>query len=327
MSDSSRHSPIGGFRYGRGAHDRVRFRDDPIDDDLALFVDGTRPVHGEALRSVRDQLSENDCYTLIFFARRQTVRALREHDLDAAMSAVDALTLVTRSRIDFRDLSVDLPLFAAREAGGDLTAIIDRAEARSEPGTAGVFEATRGRAPSLTLADCDVVRVQSAHGVGLMEAWFRTSRSRANPQVEVVIAEAVVKLADRIDADGDYLVDSMHVSTLPNIWFGLHPGGDTIPTRGSAGLSAAHVLSEGPWTHGLLVFLAEFDSPTRAAELVRAAGAHSTTDRPRTAVQVGRALALFVGGSSTAGEEPLETAASLERFHPLARAVLADVAP
>lgn len=319
MNETAPPSPIGELRYTGRALDLVRYQVDPVDGRLRSFVERTRALGGEELQALRDRLSSHDIYTLLTFARRQTVCALREGDLDAARTATDALTLATRDRVDYRDLSVDFTLFAVRELGGDLTTTIDGAVERCEPGTARVFEARREPARTMTLADCALVEVRSTHGIGFMDAWYSTARAPTTR-----LAEAVVALADLIEADGDYLIGSMQVSTLPDVWFGRQPGGDTIVTRGSAGLSADHVLSDEPWSHGLLVFLAELDSAGRAEELVRAADNASHDDRPRTAVRAGRALALFVGGSSTQGESALETAASLERFHPMARAVLTD---
>lgn len=320
MNEADPSSPIGELRYTGRALDLVRFQADPVDDQLRSFVERTRALGRGELEELRDRLSGGDIYALLTFARRQTVRGLREDDLDAARTAIDALTLATRDRIDYRDLSVDFTLFAVRELGGNLTTTVDGAVERSEPGTAQVFQARREPARTMTLADCALVEVKSTHGIGFMDAWYRTARAPTTR-----LAEAVVALADLIEADGDYLVGSMQVSTLPDVWFGRRPSGDTIATRGSAGLRADHVLSDAPFSHGLLVFLAELDSPDLAAELVRAANDASHDDRPRSALHEGRTLALFVGGSSTQGEPALETAASLQRFHPLARAVLADL--
>ena len=72
-----------------------------------------------------------------------------------------------------------------------------------------------------------------------------------------------------------------------------------------------------------MVFLAEVADPPTVADLVARAHAASSPDRPRTAVSVGRLIVLFVGGSTTANEAPLETSASLDRFSNIVGAWLA----
>lgn len=320
VNDSLGRSPIGGHRYASGAHDLVRYKPDPIDDQIRGFVDGTAAQTSEQLNQTRAQFDADDFYTLLAFARRQAARALREGDLDLASCAIDALTLVSRDKIDFRDLSVDFPLYAVRELGGDLTRTIDRAVDRCEPDTAGCFEAARGRAPSLTLTDCALIRVSTSHGMGFMDDWTGATQPPSG------VAGAAVALADLIDAEGSYLVRDVKVTELPGVWFAGAGSVEDITTRGCVSLSADHVSVTHPYSHSLMVFVAELPSSQRATELARAASASSSSERPRSAEQIDRFMVLFIGGSATMGESPLETAASLERFHPMVHSAVAAVA-
>lgn len=320
VTDTPSRSPISAYRYPPEAHDLVRFLPDPADVGIRGFVDRTDGLTGDQLQGIRDHLDAEDLYTLLAFARRQTARALRDGDLGSASCAIDALTLVTRDKIDYRDLSVDFPLFAVRELGGDVARTIDRAISRCEPGTAGYFEAKRGLAQSLTLADCALIRVSTNHGVGFMDDWTGTTSPPA------ALASATVMLADLIDTEGSYLVRDIRVTDLPEVWFSQDRSVEDIATHGCISVNADHVSCTHPYSHGLMVFVAELPSAQRATELLRAAAAASSNDRPRSTLQRDRYLALFIGGSTTMGETPLETAASLERFHVLAQSALADPA-
>jgi hypothetical protein len=59
------------------------------------------------------------------------------------------------------------------------------------------------------------------------------------------------------------------------------------------------------------VFLAEVQTAPAASALVRRAEAASTAARPRVAGSDGRLLIVLIGGSTTHGQESLETEASL----------------
>jgi hypothetical protein len=61
----------------------------------------------------------------------------------------------------------------------------------------------------------------------------------------------------------------------------------------------------------LLVFLAEVESVPAASALARRAEAASTADRPKVAASDGRLLIVLIGGSTTLGQQPLETEVSL----------------
>jgi hypothetical protein len=242
------------------------------------------------------------------FARRRAAAGIRDGSLPAAQEAVRALTLVTASRIDVRDLSVDFPLYAVGRLGGDLTEVVASAAGSSEPGTRAAFAARSRRAARLTLQDCAFIEVRSRYGLGFMETWAEPY----GPQSD--LAGIGVRAADRIDAVGRYAVDGLHLSSLPEIWFGrdAKPTGG-IPVSGCVSI-AASIPGRSRWEHGLLLFLAEVATTHAASALVDRAEAASTADRPRVAASEDRLLLVLIGGSTTSGQTPLETEASLGRI-------------
>lgn len=78
---------------------------------VASFVDETARLSVEELGRARSQLSVDDAYTLLHFADRESAAAVRGPEAQAAERAIDALCLVDRDAIDYRDLGLDFPLF------------------------------------------------------------------------------------------------------------------------------------------------------------------------------------------------------------------------
>jgi hypothetical protein len=290
--------------YSSGANDLGRFRGDPADAAIEAFVE-------KASHEVVAQFGEDDFYTLLLFARRAAARALRQGDLRTATSAIRALMLVDRDRIDFRDLSVDFPLYAVRELGGDVRAQIDLAVRHSSSGTAEAFEAARRRAKRVSLRDCALVQISTSYGIGFIDD---LTGARRPP---VSLAQAVVPLLDLIDEEGAYRTGDLSVSALPGVWFGQRDV-MRIAVDGCVSFSGDHIQSTHPYSHTLLVFVADFRKEREAERLASAASDASTAERPRHAVAVGRRLALFIGGSATMNEDALETSDGLQRFSRLA---------
>ena len=305
MTNDRRHSPLAGVRYSRRALDLSRFVDDPTDEVAAAVVRAASVQSTGERDALRAGLDADDCYSLLTFARRRSAAGIRDGSLEEANEAVQALTLVTVSRIDYRDLSVDFPLYAVGRLGGDLAGVVASAMAASEPGTRAYFAAKADRAARLNLDDCALIEVVSRYGLGFME----TSAEPYAPQSD--LTGIAVRMADRIDAARRYAVDDLQLSSLPEVWLGrdARPTGG-IPVSGCVSISAS-LPGGSRWEHGLLVFLAEVESAPAASALATRAEAASTADRPRVAASDGRLLIVLIGGSTTLGQEALETEASL----------------
>lgn len=191
---------------------------------------------------------------------------------------------------------MDFPLFAVRELGGDVDHVIGDAIAASDPSTAEVFTARAPSIRALSLRDCALVEVTSSYGLGFMDGLSR----RYDPETDLALA--AVRFADDVDAHGRYIVDSLHASDLPEVWFGSERRTGRVTSDGCVTVSA-QLNGASRWSHSLLVFLAELPRRRVAADLARKASSASTAARPRTAVSVDRRLALIVGGSGALRDE------------------------
>jgi hypothetical protein len=309
-------TPFSGAAYASRSHDLARYLNDPLDDVISQAVEPAVGGDLTAWAALREGLNEGDCYAIMTFAERRAAAALRTRHPKFAIDAICALALVSRDKIDYRDLSVDFPLYAVRGSGGDLQSAIDFALARSEPGTRGAFMARVGSAKRMSLRDCAYIEVQSNYGLGFMETWAEPIPRRPD------LPATAIAIADRIDDAGRYVVDTLHLSALPRVWLGLNPReGVDVPGFGGV-IVSADLRGSARWSHGLLVFLSDHgdDATARAvADLVRGA---SDAERPRTALSDGPLVLTVIGGSSTARQTAVETAASLQAI----RDDLADAA-
>lgn len=301
-------SPLGGIAYGRRAHDLCRFVADAADHAVATVVRAGARVQGKQRDDLRSRLDRHDCYTLLTFARRRAASSLRDGDLGEALEAVEALTFVSSPKIDYRDMSVDFPLYAIGRLGGDPADTAVLAAARSEPGIADSFTAAAGRTAHLSLTSCALLEVSSRYGLGFLDTWARPYAPQSD------LAGMAICLADAIDAGARYSVDELHLSSLPGVWFGRprSPPLD-IPVSGCV-LVSATTSGGSRWGAGLVAFLAEVESADLASSLAAEAKAASTASRPRAAESEGRLLLVILGGSSTRGQESRETNGSLEQL-------------
>lgn len=308
MTDSDGGSPLGGIAYGRRANDLCRFTADAADREVAAVVRAAAGIRAQERDALRSRLDSDDCHTLLTFARRRTAVALRDGDLGEVLEAVEALTLVSSPKIDYRDMSVDFPLYAVGRLGGSQTDAAALAAAKSERGTAASFTAAAGRAARMTLSDCALLEVTSHYGLGFLDTWAQPYAPDSD------LAGMAIRIADSVDAAGRYSVDGLHLSTLPGVWFGKP---STLPlgilTSGCVSVSAT--ISGGSRRGaGLLAFVAEVESPEAASSLVAEAEAASTVSRPRAAGSDGPRILLIVGGTSTRTRKAAETDGSLERL-------------
>jgi hypothetical protein len=315
QAPQSASSPLAALRYSRAGHDLVRFVSDPLDDTIANIVASAWEQDDDQRTALRSVLTTDDCYTLITFSKRRTVAALRSGALLTGLEAIWALTLIDRAKVDYRDLSVDFPLFAVRELGGDLTDVITLAVAASEPGTSSCFSAKAERSRTLTAKDCALFPVRSHYGLGFMNRW------NADYQPDTNLAELSILLADAIEAEGQYSIDDLHISQLPEEWFYQERRTGHIPTEGCVGLGA-HLNGAPRYSHGLIVFAAQVRDESVVSKLSSLAAAASSTVRPRVAAIHDRRIVLIVGGSTTRGEPTIESTDSLSRYAGLASRLL-----
>src|SRR5262245_30640475 len=125
-------SPLRDSEYPDAAAVLWRWVDAPQDAPVWAFVRAYTSVPDR--ERVRESLTIDDFYTLITFARRCVLAALRNEDPGAVESAFDALSAIDLERVDWQDVvtAAALSSYAARRVGVEPDEILDGAVQRAE---------------------------------------------------------------------------------------------------------------------------------------------------------------------------------------------------
>jgi hypothetical protein len=275
-----------GDGYPPRAGDLTRYADEPLDQRIATLVHSAAAEDLDAWNALRARLSTDDHDSLMLFADRQSVLALRTGRSVFATLAIEALALLAADRVDYRDLDVDLSLYALQATHGDETEAIAFALSRAHPDMRRLFKRRAGH--RLSLNDCGWYSFQTRHGLGFLKTW------NPIPQDPSLLVAAVA-IADRIDAWGGYAGTSIHLGTLGWVWFRRPPVPparrlDELPTKGCVSVTSDH--RAGDWKHSVHVLLADVEDEATARVLVDLARGASGPKSLRQAAS--RAARLFV---------------------------------
>jgi hypothetical protein len=104
-------SPLAGVAYDPAARELnlLHLAPTPKDELIDEFVDRFAASGGEERALQRSSLTMGDFYTVLNYARRAAVRALRSNDGELARRGITALSVIDENRIDWRDLA-SMPL-------------------------------------------------------------------------------------------------------------------------------------------------------------------------------------------------------------------------
>ncbi len=287
----------------------------------------------------------DDLYTVLRYARRAAVRALRAGDEDdqsggqrghgghggqqIAARAVNALAAIDTDRVDARDLiwQAGLLAYAVRRTGGDVVAVFEAAAARADSQTAGHLREIGGRPPG-ELREWGFREVKTAGGIGL--AQDDGGRYQARDDL-IDIAE---RIAAQIAADGTWQLSEPAVGAQPQpVWLRVdrYPEPDPELDQARAEITGCVLVRGGMESAGsvmqaqhLMMFVAQTRT-ARAAEIIaRAAGPGSGTWFAGFGVAAGQLFAMLIARSVVTEVPPAETQQSLERFRPVLAESLAD---
>jgi hypothetical protein len=305
-------SPLSGITYGQRDFDLARFVDCQSDGAVARVVRRFIAADSVEQYTIRDSLTDGDMYTMRAFSRRRAVSALRSKSVELATQGLLAMAMIDYARIDFRDVSVDLPHYALHKVGGDPENVLAHGAAISEPGTAKLFALATGRAREpRSLAQCLELMVKSRYGFGLMHTWGHRF------DVTSALPVRAIEMADVIDSTTAYQTTSIVAGLeLPTIWL----EGSESPARIEA---AAHTVQacvsinadlgglrfSGP---RLLIFIADGIDNHHATELAKLARAGARSGALQTAVAHGKRALIVNAGSSRFGGTTPETTKSFD---------------
>lgn len=279
------------IRYPRRATVLWRWVDAPQGAEIAALL------HDPDLR-----LTESDYYTLMTYARRCVLAALRTADLATALAAFEALSRVDMDRVDWRDVTVvaSLASYGARRTGLDPELVLTGPVRRATPAVA---ELLTGAAIS-EAGTGGYHELRTTNGPVLIEV--------SGPvRGAVALLKTALGVAAAIEEDGRYEVGGVGVEReVPAVWL---DGAEEERRRLKRCVS---VRADPPDSdaHFLLVFLVEAATDADAAAIAAAAQRRVFPGAVELGIAVDRRCAVVIARSAVHGVPPIEDDRSLTRL-------------
>lgn len=321
--------PAATYDSAEGSRDFLNPTPLALDSQLAELCRRIAALEPAARAATRRSISMREFYTLLTFARRMALFALRERSVDRVRDGLNAIALIELARIDYRDVPTAVALLrhAAQRIGADVGVLFDEASAIAEPEIARFLaEFSQRRLDERELCDISGQReVTTRYGVGFVDYGFRPYA----PTVDLLAA--LIEIAGLIGADR-YRSGAMQIGTeLPPVW--LRAAGEATVAkalqgaRGAASLHAfirpeAHPADD---SHSILLFLVELPDAERVRLLQELARTASHSTHSQIGCAADRLFCLVVANSMLHGVVSIETPASLARFEPGITAALRRV--
>ena len=317
-------SPLAGVAY-EPRLSLIHFIEVPTDGILDDFVARFAASGGEDRARLRADLPQRDLYTVLDYALRAAVRALRSGDGEVARRGVVALAAVDVDRVDWRDLAwiAGLLSYVLGKITGDAAGAFEAVAVLAEGNTA-AFLSRQAGLPQASLSEWGFREISTSAGVGLIEAEGAPYR----PDSDLVgLAEAVKAGMD----DGTWqLSDPVTGSRLHAVWLRAGKPGKVSKALGSiTGCvcirgTFADRNRPGAEAQHMAFFLAETGKRAAARIIARSAGPGGGDSFVAVSAAAGTLCAVLIARSAVMGTPAIETQASLERFRPvLVRALAA----
>jgi hypothetical protein len=322
-------SPLADVSYEHEAGALWRWVDQPADAVIAAVTARYAGSDEPARAVLRSSLAMNDLYTLLTFARRRALAAIRTAAAAPAIEALDALSMIDIDRVDWRDV-VSAARFACYTAGqvGAAPAIA-KAARRAAPPVADILTKTAGRELDLE-RDYGYRLVVTPDGPVLFSLGYAGTTPTGGGRN---LAPLALIIAAIINSDPAYRVGDVHADhSLPPVWLGRDADPRAIAAieaaREATEIHASPVDDPNPFSNFLNVWLMQ--TRTAADTAAIAAAAESRPADPARAlmpVAAGCLCAVVVAASSVQGVPCRETPASLARFRPDMQTLITVMAP
>lgn len=327
-------SPIGAsYDVAAAEGDLLRFIDSDVDlmlDELVATYRSSTATRREAMLGT---IGLDDAYTLLLYARRCAVRAIRAQSAATAVDGLTAVSMVPVEKMDPRDIPgpVGLLFFALGELDEDAAGIC------RQVGRAGTSQAAQYVAAfpdqfgdGFKLSDWMYRAIDTPNGIGFVDQ----SIDHWEPTVDLL--GAGLAITEVLKAD-KYRVSLEVASGLPGVWIGSGPRSATRAERqplvdsARAGLAVHGYLRPGtterPEDQMFVVFMSEMRTSEDAAQIAAwATEARRAASHVGFEFSVGVVAAVVVARSTVMGVDRFESEPAIERFRePFVRAVEACV--
>jgi hypothetical protein len=278
-----------------------------LDVALRTVVRQYAAAHSARRAAMREATSMDELYTLLTFASREAVFAMRDKNALHVDDALAALAMVDPERIDWRD-SMRVIELVHHAAGrfSDTAKRFERAALLADAETTTMLR-EHAKRPTPTLEDALYTEIPT----GLIERGIE-DYAPARDLIPPVLA--IAEMIRKEESDLRVTI----AEGLPAIWVG---GDETLV----ASASGTATISTGVGDErGLLVFLSEMKDAESANTIVKAARSVQRRDWAVLALARENLVCLMVARSFVVGVPNQETDATLSKFEEPIAAILAD---
>lgn len=306
-------SPLADISYGTEEGDLFRFKESRTDEVVSALVEEWHLLTARELSSVRASLTMDDFYTLLTFARRSALLALRKRSSSYAVEGLKAIGVIDAKRIDWRDASwaAALDSFAINVVDPGATENLETIAAKADADISEILIRFR-QDPATSLSDWGFRIVETGEGPVLAQDNGRPYSPTADL---LAVARDITAV---LEADVWRVRGVTTGSDLPKIWLAesdsTQVGAATNRLRGCVSVNAELNTAEfdPPETQHLLAFIAQAANSDDAETIAQAAGPGAKKWFVPLGVSHGDLCAVLVSRSIQQGVASFES--SLERF-------------
>lgn len=304
------------YDFWRGETSLIDPRPSAADDEVRRVARAFASAGSAARAEMRDEMSMNDFYSLLTFARRASVFAMRSNDVQWIVDALYSIAIIDAHRIDVRDIPLTLSVVhhAAERIGIDTKKKFEAAASLAEKKPAELIRSfVRGDEKYKDLRrSWGHDEIVTSAGVGIISREFSPYQPTGD------MATMAVAIAHMI-RDDHYEPSSVAIaSKLPSVWFRTddETGLQALLRHVRAGLTVQGRLrpDQRPLQelHTLMIFVIELEDVSFAEQLMRIAASHPPREERRLTI---RERALFCMAIAESAADRYES--TLERFRPL----------
>lgn len=322
QNESGRKSPMPAVQYdsSRGEESLINPTKNSLDSELIALCQKFAKSDAKARAEMRASISMDEFNTLITFANRAAVFAMREKSVEWINNALTAIAMIEAKRTDPRDILMPLSLLyhSAKRIGANPDQLFRDAGKLSEPDVATLLSGYVDRSAE----DKDLRtswgydEVQTEGGIGFI-GW-----QNRNYQPTADLKKIIIEIANLVAKD-KYQSSSVAVaSELPGVW--LRPKENPSVTsllekvRAGASIMADLRPNEHPSykSQKLMIFLVEMSDQDAAKELQEISVRTRPASYSMLGIVSGKLFCLVIGRSVQQGVPSFETPETLPRFAP-----------
>ena len=324
--------PEGQYLVTRGEWGLINPKPVEMDETLRELSASFLNMSSEQRDEFRGAVSLDEFYTLLEFARRSSVFAVREDNSELIGNGLVAIAMIEAKRTDFRDILVALSLLhhSASKIGMDVRSEFAKAAAIAEPDTAKMIAdfSNRPTDRKCLQSSWGFCEVNSRAEFGFVRSGFREYNPRSD------LLGIACRIATVFEEDC-YIVTGIEQATeLPPFWLETPTDKNLTPIlkRALGGVTITSQLEDKKHpdaeSQQFTLFLVDLDSPDSANQLLRISKEKQPENFNMIGFASGKIFALLIARTFVDGTDSFEDKKSLSRFHdPIDQVIRGEMRP